>query len=83
MRQVLLIIDVQPCFNPPAWLACGIQTDTCVHAAGFALFDAGLQPTMISYLTVDSSLDRVGAVVAASHGKNSSSNANTNLITYP
>ena len=133
MRQVLLIIDVQPCFNPPQWLVdgintllghlpsvatverhdesitpfarqlgwqpapndysliaadrifikhgyaptpetvaylkslapervlvCGIQTDTCVLAAGFALFDAGLQPTLISDLTVGSSLDRSG-----------------------
>jgi nicotinamidase-related amidase len=133
MRQVLLIIDVQPCFNPPTWLidgisallgrlpsvatverhdervtpfarqlgwqpapdddsliaadrifikhgyaptpetlthlkslspdrvlVCGIQTDTCVLAAGFALFDAGLQPTLISDLTLGSSLDRSG-----------------------
>lgn len=133
MRQVLLIIDVQPCFNPPVWLVdginallgrlpsvatverhdesitpfarqlgwqpaadddsliaadhlfikhgyaptpeiinhlkslapdrvlvCGIQTDTCVLAAGFALFDAGLQPTLISDLTVGSALDRSG-----------------------
>ncbi len=133
MRQVLLIIDVQPSFNPPEWLVdginallgrlpsvatverhdesitpftrqlgwqpapddpsliaadrvfikhgyaptpetiaylkslapervlvCGIQTDTCVLAAGFALFDAGLQPTLISDLTVGSSLDRSG-----------------------
>ncbi|WMI98107.1 cysteine hydrolase family protein [Pseudomonas chlororaphis subsp. aurantiaca] len=133
MRQVLLIIDVQPSFNPPEWLVsginallgqlpsvatverhdesqtpfarqlgwqpaaddeslvaadrifikhgyaptpetiaylrslapervlvCGIQTDTCVLAAGFALFDAGLQPTLITDLTVGSSLDRSG-----------------------
>lgn len=133
MHQVLLIIDVQPCFNPPQWLVdgintllghlpsvatverhdesitpfarqlgwqpepnddrliaadrifikhgyaptpetvaylnslapervlvCGIQTDTCVLAAGFALCDAGLQPTLISDLTVGSSLDRSG-----------------------
>ncbi|NBF05881.1 isochorismatase family protein [Pseudomonas sp. Fl5BN2] len=133
MQQVLLIIDVQPCFNPPQWLVeginrllgrmpsvatverhdesrtpfarqlgwqpaaddhslvaaeqvfikhgygptpeildylkslspervlvCGIQTDTCVLAAGFALFDAGLQPTLITDLTVGSSLDRSG-----------------------
>lgn len=133
MRQVLLIIDVQPSFAPPDWLVeginrllgrmpsvatverhdesvtpfarqlgwqpapdddsliaadrifvkhgyaptpdtllhlkslapdrvlvCGIQTDTCVLAAGFALFDAGLQPTLISDLTVGSSLDRTG-----------------------
>ncbi|OLF53011.1 cysteine hydrolase family protein [Pseudomonas chlororaphis] len=133
MRQVLLIIDVQPSFNPPKWLlngidallgrlpsvatverhdesrtpfarqlgwqpaanddslvaadrifikygyaptpetvaylkslepervlVCGIQTDTCVLAAGFALFDAGLQPTLLTDLTVGSSLDRSG-----------------------
>ncbi|MGE7955448.1 isochorismatase family protein [Pseudomonas sp. NPDC089530] len=133
MRQVLLIIDVQPSFNPPDWLVdgidallgqlpsvatverhdesqtpfarqlgwqpapdddslvaadrvfikhgyaptaetidylrslapervlvCGIQTETCVLAAGFALFDAGLQPTLITDLTVGSSLDRSG-----------------------
>ncbi|AZD09463.1 Amidase [Pseudomonas chlororaphis] len=133
MRQVLLIIDVQPTFNPPDWLVsginallgqlpsvatverhdesrtpfvrqlgwrpadddhslvaadrvfikhgyaptpdtiaylrslapdrvlvCGIQTDTCVLAAGFALFDAGLQPTLITDLTLGSSLDRSG-----------------------
>ncbi len=133
MRQVLLIIDVQPSFTPPEWLVdgintllgrlpsvatverhdesitpftrqlgwqpapndqsliaadrifikhgyaptpetvaylkslapervlvCGIQTDTCVLSAGFALFDAGLQPTLISDLTVGSSLDRSG-----------------------
>ncbi|MEB2626782.1 hydrolase, partial [Pseudomonas sp. YuFO8] len=26
MRQVLLIIDVQPSFNPPTWLVDGINT---------------------------------------------------------
>lgn len=26
MHQVLLIIDVQPCFNPPQWLVDGINT---------------------------------------------------------
>lgn len=135
MRQALLIIDVQPSFNPPAWLidginallgtmpsvalverhlesvtpferqldwrpapdddsliaadhihvkhgyaptaetiacltrltpdrvlVCGIQTDTCVLAAGFALFDAGLMPTLITDLTVGSSLDPSGAL---------------------
>ena len=41
-------------------LVCGIQTDTCVLAAGFALFDAGLTPTLVSDLTVGSSLDRSG-----------------------
>ncbi|ATQ42886.1 cysteine hydrolase family protein [Caulobacter mirabilis] len=135
MRQALLIIDVQPSFDPPAWLVegierllplmpsvatverhdeavtpfrrqlnwapgpaddslvaadrvfikhgyaltpetvahlkaldvdrvlvCGIQADTCVLAAGFALFDAGLQPTIIADLVVGSSLDRSGAL---------------------
>ncbi|MGX1126149.1 cysteine hydrolase family protein [Pseudomonas sp. HLS-6 TE3448] len=135
MHQVLLIIDVQPSFNPPQWLVegintllgrmpsvatverhdehhtpfqrqlgwhpaknehcliaadrvfakygyclssetlnhlkqlkpdrvlvCGIQTDTCVLAAGFVLFDAGLQPTLITDLTQGSSLDRSGAL---------------------
>ncbi|MDD0977437.1 cysteine hydrolase family protein [Pseudomonas fontis] len=41
-------------------LVCGIQTDTCVLAAGFALFDAGLCPTLVTDLTVGSSLDRSG-----------------------
>ncbi|PXX59026.1 Amidases related to nicotinamidase [Pseudomonas sp. LAMO17WK12:I10] len=41
-------------------LVCGIQTDTCVLAAGCALFDAGLQPTLITDLTLGSSLDRSG-----------------------
>ena len=137
MRQALLVIDVQPSFNPPDWLitgikaligtmpsvatverhdeavtpfqrqlgwapgldddslvkadvvhvkhgyaptpatvahlkslspervlVCGIQADTCVLAAGFALFDAGLTPTLISDLTVGSSLDRSGELGA-------------------
>ncbi len=46
--------------KPERVLVCGIQTDTCVLAAGFALFDAGLMPTLISDLTVGSSLDRSG-----------------------
>lgn len=131
MKQALLIVDVQPCFNPPEWqvegisqlaptmhsvatverhdeavtpferqlgwkpapadepliptnkvfvkhgylppseligylksmsfervLVCGIQADTCCLAAGFMLFDAGLHPTMLKWLTVGSSLDR-------------------------
>ncbi|WP_449433581.1 isochorismatase family protein [Pseudomonas putida] len=41
-------------------LVCGLQTDTCVLAAGFALFDAGLMPTLVTDLTVGSSLDRSG-----------------------
>jgi len=131
MKQALLIIDVQPCFEPPTWqveqisrlaptlysvatverhdeavtpfwgqlgwkpapaddplvptdkvfvkhgylpppalvdhlksmavdqvLVCGIQADTCCLAAGFMLFDAGLRPTLLKWLTVGSSLDR-------------------------
>ncbi|MEJ8311243.1 cysteine hydrolase family protein [Agrobacterium larrymoorei] len=43
-------------------LVCGIQADTCVLAAGFSLFDAGLSPTLLPWLTVGSSLDRTGAL---------------------
>ena len=43
-------------------LVCGIQADTCVLAAGFALFDAGLHPTLIEDLVVGSSLDPSGAL---------------------
>jgi nicotinamidase-related amidase len=38
-------------------LVCGTQADTCCLAAGFMLFDAGLQPTLLKWLTVGSSLD--------------------------
>lgn len=41
-------------------LVCGIQTEACVLAAGFLLFDAGLNPTLITDLTVGSSLDKSG-----------------------
>lgn len=47
---------------PERLLVAGIQTETCVLAAGFALFDAGLQPTLLSDLTVGSSLDPSGAL---------------------
>jgi nicotinamidase-related amidase len=43
-------------------LVCGLQTETRCLAAGFALFDTGLQPTLITDLTVGSSLDRSGAL---------------------
>ena len=43
-------------------LVCGIQADTCVLAAGFALFDAGLHPTLIADLAIGSSLDPSGAL---------------------
>ncbi|MET1027891.1 MAG: cysteine hydrolase family protein [Dongiaceae bacterium] len=45
-------------------LVCGIQAETCVLAAGFVLFDAGLHPTLLKWLTVGSSLDRSGALGA-------------------
>ncbi|HEY2661971.1 MAG TPA: cysteine hydrolase family protein [Caulobacteraceae bacterium] len=45
-------------------LVCGLQADTCVLAAGFALFDAGLAPTLLPWLTVGSSLDRTGELGA-------------------
>lgn len=43
---------------------CGIQADTCCLAAGFMLFDAGLQPTLLQWLSVGSSLDRTAALGA-------------------
>lgn len=45
-------------------LVCGTQADTCVLAAGFVLFDAGLHPTLLKWLTVGSSLDRSGSLGA-------------------
>jgi hypothetical protein len=41
-----------------------IQADTCVLAAGFLLFDAGLHPTLLPWLTIGSSLDRSGELGA-------------------
>src|SRR5262245_31016461 len=46
--------------RPSRVFVCGIQADTCVLAAGFALFDAGLHPTLLSDLIVGSSVDRSG-----------------------
>lgn len=45
---------------PERVLVCGVQAETCVLAAGFGLFDAGLAPTLISDLVMGSSLDRSG-----------------------
>jgi nicotinamidase-related amidase len=45
-------------------LVCGIQADTCCLAAGFMLFDAGLHPTLLQWLSVGSSLDRTAALGA-------------------
>ena len=56
------ILDYLKSLCPERVLVCGIQTDTCVLAAGFALFDAGLQPTLLTDLTVGSSLDRSGGL---------------------
>ena len=46
--------------RPSHVLVCGVQADTCVLAAGFALFDAGLHPTLLSDLVAGSSIDRSG-----------------------
>ncbi|PMX03394.1 hydrolase [Pseudomonas sp. FW215-R2] len=53
-------IDYLKSLNLDRVLVCGLQTETCCLAAGFALFDAGLQPTLLTDLTVGSSLDRSG-----------------------
>ena len=45
-------------------LVCGVQAETCCLAAGFMLFDAGLHPTLLRWLSVGSSLDRSGALGA-------------------
>lgn len=45
-------------------LVCGVQADTCCLAAGFMLFDAGLHPTLLKWLSVGSSLDRSAALGA-------------------
>jgi nicotinamidase-related amidase len=45
-------------------LVCGLQAETCVLAAGFMLFDAGLHPSLLRWLTVGSSLDRTGELGA-------------------
>jgi nicotinamidase-related amidase len=41
---------------------CGLQAETCVLAAGFALFDAGLRPTIVADTVVGSSMDPSGAL---------------------
>jgi len=50
--------------RPSCVFVCGIQADTCVLAAGFALFDAGLSPTLLTDLIVGSSIDRSGELGA-------------------
>lgn len=44
---------------------CGVQSETCCLAAGFMLFDAGLHPTFLKWLSVGSSLDRSGELGAS------------------
>lgn len=44
---------------------CGLQADTCCLAAGFLLFDAGLFPTLLKWLTIGSSLDRTAGLGAS------------------
>ena len=50
---------------PKRVLVCGLQADTCVLAAGFALFDAGLRPTLVCDLVLGSSVDRSGGMGVA------------------
>jgi len=47
-------------FQPDRVLVCGIQAETCVLAAGFKLFDAGLSPTIIADCVIGSSLNPSG-----------------------
>lgn len=57
-------IEYLKSLNVDRVLVCGLQTDTCCLAAGFALFDAGLQPTLVTDLTMGSSMDRMGGLGA-------------------
>ncbi|NTF07529.1 cysteine hydrolase family protein [Agrobacterium rubi] len=57
-------VDYLLSLNVDRVLVCGIQADTCVLAAGFAFFDAGLHPTLVPWLTIGSSLDRSGQLGA-------------------
>ena len=54
------LIDHLKLRNTARAYVCGMQADTCVLAAGFALFDAGLHPTLLIDLVIGSSLDRSG-----------------------
>ena len=42
-------IEYLRCLRMDRILVCGVQADTCVLAAGFALFDAGLHPTLLKW----------------------------------
>jgi nicotinamidase-related amidase len=54
------MLDYLVAIKPERVLVCGMQTETCVLAAGYMLFDAGLNPTLVRDLTVGSSLDPTG-----------------------
>ncbi|WP_310619638.1 cysteine hydrolase family protein [Flexibacterium corallicola] len=54
------LMDYLATCKPERVLVCGIQAETCVLAAGFALFDAGLNPTLIGDAVIGSSLDKSG-----------------------
>ena len=58
------LVDHLRGLRPDRVLVCGIQADTCVLAAGFALFDAGLHPTLLTDLIAGSSVDRSGKLGA-------------------
>lgn len=59
------MIDYLVARQPERVLVCGMQTETCVLGAGYMLFDAGLNPTLVTDLTVGSSLDRSGELGVA------------------
>ena len=51
-------------YKPDRVLVCGLQAETCVLAAGFALFDHGLRPTLVADAVAGSSLDPSGQLGA-------------------
>jgi nicotinamidase-related amidase len=70
--------------RPSRVLVCGLQAETCVLAAGFALFDAGLHPTLLTDLIVGSSVDRsgeLGATLWRHHFKHVATSQDIPLLT--
>jgi hypothetical protein len=51
-------------YSPERVLVAGVQTDTCVLAAGFRLFDEGLSPTLVLPLCQGSSADPESRIAA-------------------
>ncbi|MEM8729549.1 MAG: isochorismatase family protein [Pseudomonadota bacterium] len=51
------VLDRLADWRPGRVLVCGIEADACVLAAGFALFDAGLRPTLVGDAVAGSSRD--------------------------